>query len=312
MACRYIFICSAGHSGSTLLDLLLGAAGNGVSLGEITQLPKNIALDSTCSCGEKVSGCLFWQPALTEFSSRKGLDLWTAPYELDLGFIKAGDEIDRANQTAARMSARKLSYGMQFAAASIGLPGFAPGAARALAAAHNKVELFDFILDRTAADYVVDSSKHYLEALQLYRAAPEATAIVLLLRDGRAVMNSGLKRNMDPHAALSTWSRHWARAERVLLNNLPSANLHRVRYEELVSSHETVLQRLLSDLGLESTQDPGRHSNRERHVLNGNRMRFVKDLEVIADESWRRNLDEGMLAFFDRHAGKLNRHLGYD
>ena len=47
---RVAFICSAGHAGSTLLDLLLGANSAAVSLGEITHLPKNLALNTPCTC----------------------------------------------------------------------------------------------------------------------------------------------------------------------------------------------------------------------------------------------------------------------
>ena len=85
----FVFICAAGHSGSTLLDLLLGAHPQGFSLGEITQLPKNISLDSVCSCNEKLSECAFWHPVVTEFGRSIDTDLWHDPYRLNLGFIKA-------------------------------------------------------------------------------------------------------------------------------------------------------------------------------------------------------------------------------
>jgi len=49
----------------------------------------------------------------------------------------------------------------------------------------------------------------------------------------------------------------------------------------------------------------------ESHIANGNRMRFVQSSEIKLDERWREQLSAPMLRFFERHAGELNRELGY-
>lgn len=48
---KVLYICSAGRSGSTLINLVLGSHSQCMSLGEIEHLPKNIALNTPCSCG---------------------------------------------------------------------------------------------------------------------------------------------------------------------------------------------------------------------------------------------------------------------
>ena len=40
---KYVFICSAGHSGSTLLDMLIGSHPECESLGEVVLLPMEFA-----------------------------------------------------------------------------------------------------------------------------------------------------------------------------------------------------------------------------------------------------------------------------
>ena len=110
-----VYICSAGHSGSTLLNLLLGGHPRAFAVGEITQLPKNIALDSVCSCQAHLSACPFWAPALDAYGRELDIDLWNRPYELNLGFIKAGREIDRSHQTRSRMAQRKIVFGLEVA-----------------------------------------------------------------------------------------------------------------------------------------------------------------------------------------------------
>jgi hypothetical protein len=61
-----VFVASLGHSGSTLLDLLLGGHPRFIGLGEIAQVivPGKVDLLASsgqlCSCGETVTRCPFW------------------------------------------------------------------------------------------------------------------------------------------------------------------------------------------------------------------------------------------------------------
>jgi len=307
----FVFICSAGHSGSTLLDILLGAHERGLSLGEITQLPKNIALDSRCSCGSAISSCEFWRPTLDRYGAEHRVDYWSEPYRLDLGFINASDEVDRSHQTPTRDLQRRLVYALQFfsyRAISGGFPGTGSLTSRS---ANNKTRLFRFICAQAGCDFVVDSSKHYLEALSLYRAAPDRTRIIRLLRDGRAVFHSGLSRGMSPESALAAWQNHWQRADAVFARQLPSGAVITARYEDIASSPATALSRLFSELGVGVADGYDYSSIRGRHIVNGNRMRFSDNLHVSFDEKWRASLPVDMLGYFDRHAGDLNRRLGY-
>jgi len=307
----FIFICSAGHSGSTLLDILLGSHERGFSLGEITQLPKNIALDSRCSCGNTISQCEFWRPTLDHYGSKHGVDYWSQPYRLDLGFINASDEIDRSHQTPLRDLQRRLVYALQFfsyRAVSGGVPGTRLLTSRS---AGNKANLLQFIRARADCDFVVDSSKHYLEALALYRAAPHDTMIIRLLRDGRAVFYSGLRRGMTPAAALAAWRNHWMRADAVFARQFPGRAVISVRYEDVASRPQQEIPRILREVGAVHPQSFDYASMHNRHIVNGNRMRFTANLAVSFDEKWRQGLSAGMLDYFERHAGELNRRLGY-
>lgn len=311
MTARFVFVCAAGHSGSTLLDRMLGAHPAGISLGEITQLPKNIALNSVCSCGDALASCRYWRDLITDFGASIEVDLWKDPYALDLGFIKAGREIDTKHQTPLRMLGRKLAYGLEYAGLRWRIPLPAALDRRLQQGTRNKLKLFRFMLDRADRQFVVDSSKHYLGALGLYRAAPEETRVIHLVRDGRAVFNSGLRRGMRPNAALDAWIRHGERASLLLPRYLPDAALLTIRYEDLAGSPDVTLRRITDFLGIEF--DPGMldFAASETHIANGNRMRFVNDSTIRLDERWRRELTGAMRQFFERRGGTLNRRLGY-
>lgn len=56
---RIIYITSRGHSGSTLLDLLISAHSQVVSVGELKMLTRHF--DDPCTCGaENLASCPFW------------------------------------------------------------------------------------------------------------------------------------------------------------------------------------------------------------------------------------------------------------
>ncbi len=59
-----IYIAGLGHSGSTILDLILGCHSDIVGLGEIMPFirrkDRTPDLNSTCSCGKKGYDCYFW------------------------------------------------------------------------------------------------------------------------------------------------------------------------------------------------------------------------------------------------------------
>ena len=61
-----VFIASLGHSGSTLLSLMLGGHSRMVGLGEIARvlMPGPMGLEKTreglCSCNRDLDHCVFW------------------------------------------------------------------------------------------------------------------------------------------------------------------------------------------------------------------------------------------------------------
>ena len=54
-----VAVASAGHSGSTLLDLLLGNHSDVCSAGEMNRLTLHAA-DRVCACGSTVTACDYW------------------------------------------------------------------------------------------------------------------------------------------------------------------------------------------------------------------------------------------------------------
>jgi hypothetical protein len=78
MKTKIIYILGSGHSGSTLLDLILGSNSNIESGGEIRRFTKIIAdkefRDSRiCTCGQRLSACPYWEPIFARIRAH-GID----------------------------------------------------------------------------------------------------------------------------------------------------------------------------------------------------------------------------------------------
>lgn len=306
-----VFICSAGHSGSTLLDLLLGSHRDGISLGEITQLPKNLALNTLCSCGAHVRDCPLWREVVDRLASRERFArIRERPYDLYLGLFEAGTVIDRRRQTPLRRLYRRAVHAAAYARSRSGLvPAFVT---RPLdEGARNKHELYRVVASVASKSLLIDSSKHYLEAVALHRAAPGRTKIVHLVRDGRAVFYSNLKRGKPRHAALDAWLKSNRRALQVLEDAVPPRDLLRVSYERLVADPARELARICDFVGVPFDARMLDFRARVHHILSGNDMRLASTAAIRADTAWCERLAPQDLEYFERRAGAFNRALGY-
>ena len=72
---KYVYILGSGHSGSTLLELLISNHPKIFALGEIVNIAKVFERNSICSCGKPVLSCSVWSRVLSGFSPEEILDL---------------------------------------------------------------------------------------------------------------------------------------------------------------------------------------------------------------------------------------------
>lgn len=303
---RNVFICAAGHSGSTLLDMLLGSHPAAESIGEVINLPMDMALDNPCACGSRIRECVLW-PAVMR---RMGIDPLADPYGLNLGYAlpTVGDPALTSPLhrwlTRPKIALRYagMRYGLGFLEALT--PGFTGGIANTLA-------LYDHVRALTGKRAIVDSTKHYLRAAAIYRAQPERTRIVVLVRDGRGVFYSGLKHGFGRKRSVRAWRNHYRRTLELLDRHVPERDRCLVRYEDLVTDPSGTLARLCDFLGLGF--EPAMLDFRAvtHHNVNGNLMKLASTSELRLDDAWKTRLADDDRRYFEQHAGALNRRLGY-
>jgi len=303
---RNVFICSAGHSGSTLLDMMIGSHSDAESVGELIHLPMDMALNRECACGSAMRECNLWP----EVMHRMGVDSIGNPYALNLGYaIAMVGDTKRTSMlhkilTRPKIALRYLQ--LRFSLPFLGslTPGFTQGISNTLA-------VYDHVRTVTGKSVIVDSTKHYIRAASLYLAQPEKTRIVILVRDGRGVFYSGLKRGFGRSFSLRAWHNQYKRAFELLDIHVPESHRMLLHYEDMVTDTERTISELCDFLGIEFEPSMLNFRAVVHHNVNGNDMKFTSTSELCLDEAWKTKLEPADRDYFEQRAGQLNRRLGY-
>jgi hypothetical protein len=304
------YVLSSGHSGSTLLDLLIGSHPEAMSLGEVTYLPRSFVRSAVCTCGAPVPQCEFWLGVMEEMGAKLGVDLIADPYALDLGMMLATHHVDQRKQTRSYVARWKLIHGLAIFQYRYGLDALALLTRRLATTARNNHQLFDVVRRRSQARLVVDSSKSYVKGVALYRSRPDQVRLILSSRDGRGVMHSRLKRGVPRETAVSIWRNYYQRTLPLVERAVAPDHLFRIRYEDLTANPSGELTRLCDFLGIAFHPNMLNFSSKVHHMPEGNDMRMA-GAAIRADTAWKSALDESDLAYFERTCGDLNRRLGY-
>lgn len=301
-----VYIGGTGHSGSTLLDLLLNNHSMIQSTGEIHRLNHYARGNlEPCTCGQPVAECPFWLDVERRVRESRGLAPETRPLLSDEIMIR----------TEAVGGWRSVVEKAALVQPSLPL-GRALG--RAVAPAHYRaarasLEWYRAIRKATGTSLVVDSSKDPRRLKWLYTVAPAHYRLVYLVRDGRAVTASGIRRRGHSMEEVARKWRALHRRSRAAQRSIPAGQKLRVRYETLCTEPERVLREIHRFLGVPG-EDGGTTIRREgSHNIGGNAMRLrAGETTIRLDDRWKRELSPQQLEVFDRIAGRLNRRLGYE
>jgi hypothetical protein len=268
-----VYICGAGHSGSTLLELMLGAQPGIASFGEVPQGLTRLeqGRETICTCGQAPGNCPVWSHVIARLR-RKGL----APGQRDLPRLLA------ARAGAMRWSRRSLQLRETY---------------RALSAL-------------SGADLIVDSGKTAGAIRRLVGDRGLSVRLVHLVRDGRAVAFSNVRKGRDPAAGADAWAGSNAAVERLLATPAGQRAI-RVRYEDLVAAPAETLGGILAALGRPPAAVELDWKRRASHGLNGNRMRLAPVAEIRPDAGYVDGLEAAEWARLTERLGPMLAAYGY-
>lgn len=72
-----VFIVGMGHSGSTIIDKLIGNSNGAFSYGELIHLATVFKEDNFCTCGSRINNCQFWKPVKGKLESNNKDGNWS-------------------------------------------------------------------------------------------------------------------------------------------------------------------------------------------------------------------------------------------
>lgn len=244
------YLVGLGHTGSTLLDLIISSHSRVTTVGEAKKLlsytsedlplgSKEI-VDRRCTCGvDPLPACPFWTD----------VDRALRRHELRLAQLdlqNPDDEVFRA---------------------------------------HNRA-FFRAVAEVSGAKVVVDSSKSAVRLQRLGSVAGLPLAPIHVVRSAPGTVGSFVKRGMSLGRAVSKYNRFTWVAVRTI-GHRPAAT---VSLETLAEDPERVLRPLMSYLGLDFEAEQLDWGAGTHHNIHGNEMRFTENPELRRPSNGRADL----------------------
>lgn len=285
-----IYIASNGRSGSTVLDLLLGALPGVWTVGEVQLLTHPWVVEhSPCGCGAAIPDCPFWGPVLERLGPVADGSREEGVHGID--YFRRRHRSGKVLRPALLPGIWRGRSGKGFAAA---IDEYGDHNAALFTQARQAAEH----LTGSPVRWLVDASKDPYRLLWLQESGRFDIRVIHLLKDPRAYVHSMTK--FDDHPG---WPKAARFAGRWLVENAMFARLARVgfppgvtrrlHYETLAGDPYGTMASLCRWLGVEMpAASLGLFRDQVNHGVAGNRSRW-ETRPIALDESWRTRMPAG-------------------
>ena len=295
-----IYVASIGHSGSTLLESILGAHSQIATCGEIHIWPHEIDSDGVmpCGCGKSIPDCSFWNNIKQRINPLQQLSpqIHFFREQHNAGhtfrFNRIGD-FAKAPISSATMHKIK-TYGQ------------------------NNYEVYAAFLAEMEQlkgrkfNWIVDASKDPYRLLWLARSGLFNIKVLHVVKNPRAFAYSMLKRLPEDeinvfHSRLYEtvrqslkWSIENHFIHKVAQNHLNASDYLLVNYEQLASNPVETFQTVCSIVGCDFEPEAVENFREgSLHTIAGNPMRY-QSKGIYLDEKWK-----NLLPVFNRKVAEI-------
>ena len=308
-----VYICSLGHSGSTLLDLLLGSIPGIFSCGELQYLPwqlvrngevdGGITRQDICTCLNTFRDCPVWHKTVESLSDQIGFNIFKYPFRFRITLLRP--QIYQLNMSRNRFLIKRI-YNRTIMTKSMRMLS---GPIRALAypSTRRNWMLMDTLANVTESPFILDSSKDIDRFHILHEHRPQNTFLIILARDVRRIASSYIKWKSDPIQAADGWALYYTRILKFLKLNPQIRSLF-IWYEEMCEHPELVRNKIANFLNLPPISPMETEiDTRSYHMVAGNPSRYCGKVNIRIDNSWKSNIkNTQMLTYLDSLSIKMN------
>ena len=309
---RIVYIIAQGHTGSTLLDCILGTHPQIVSSGEMRYL--NYQIDRTrhkigtvkdqdiCTCLRNFSDCDYWKAVANDLEKKVGIDILERPRDFDRAFFGEYSYRQRGGHKVSKLdrSRKKIIKSMLFRQCSREeILDIEPRISHWV---ENELKLCQSMLKVQDKTVIVDSSKDITKALLMAKFFPESTTIIFIHREARG-LTASIKRRQKKrkrgylaliYTILAKYKYELMVARCKKINSLKWDD---VNYEDFVGSPREFLTEFSEKMGL--TKNDFLQSNgdffiepNKLHIVAGNPMRYRGRQKVVYDNRWSSELNK--------------------
>lgn len=305
-----LYVISQGHSGSTLLDSILGTHPDFISSGELrylqwqlyrTQDEKlSIEKQNICTCGRSFRDCDFWSKVIKCINERTGKNISQEPFSLKMSYFNMRSYKNRGglkrtflDKVREHVFIKLMSLGLSYKYLRI----LEPNLKEKL---KNNWILYQCMSEVAQKDFVVDSSKTDVQALLLQQYKPLGVHFIFIHRSplGLAASYKRILKKSGAKFKINNILKKWGKFEKKVSGykqHIKNLNYIDVNYEDFVRKPTTFLKQVVvkinanTDFKIQS-DDKFYIDPEQKHMVAGNPMRYIGKQQVKYDERWKNEL----------------------
>ncbi len=293
----YIYITCNPHSGSTLLELLLGSHSNAISLGEIKHFSDYYQVDKICGYGIALNQCQFWQAVLEKGNFSAQTIQKTHPTDSLQGNI------------LYKLFLAKAPFLFKLLGE---IPGSIPY--KNIQRLENHWKLIDAIFKVSDATVAIDASMSASRMLELLYTCPSNInfKVIYLTRNGKAYINTcKRKKSFTLRRIIKQWKNNHQNIQ-TALKKLKYNQFIQIAYESLCQDPELMIKTICDFIPMDYEPNMLNFREKIQHGIGGNPMRFrTNETQIKFDDKWKQNLSHEEITLFEKIAGNINKKFEY-
>lgn len=313
---QIIYVIAQGHTGSTLLDCVLGTHPEIVSSGELRYLnwqlwrtkkvKASVKAQNICTCQQNFRDCNYWSQVFKDLKDKTGVDIVADPLSFDTAYFNQFSHRNRDGKKPSYLDKIKAFLVREWLEKGYSLKKIQYFEPKIKLWLHNNWNLYQSMAKVANKSIVVDSSKHLMIALLLQQYQPDNVNLLFLHRSTKGFIASkkkwSKKRNkpFDLHQAILEKDKFEKRVEKYK-KNIPNLRFLDIDYETLAENPYTVIKKVVTYFNLNPSKgfsDEAFYINpSEQHIVAGNPMRYRGKQQVVYDDRWKKELTDDELQY---------------
>jgi hypothetical protein len=299
---KRVYILGLGHTGTTLLDMILGSHTHMFSLGEMHVFDDWLRDNNICTCGKSITNCGFWSQVLQKYQKDSYIPSEIVDMHPTQLYWQHNYRIDRYRHLLSIACVKYLPSKLCLSA----IRALAPELYVRTNNANDLLDAAEFICGKRI---LIDSSKDAMRMKLIYCLRPSNTKIIFLTRDARGWLASRIRQTGEsPDIAAKRWINYHHQFLRVL-KTIPTSSYRHVHYEAISRQPNETIEKICHFLNVPFEDQMLSYRDEIHHNICGNPMRMGNERRIIEDLRWRSFLTPSALISYERIAGNLNRRL---